>query len=129
MVLILRLLQKITEEEDLGFVELMNMKGGMSKGDGESSWGNGERAEDDLCSVFSTMEDFEGDGKMPIEDSKDETRVTNMEIVMVEEDAQAIAAVHNLELDELIELSLEGVTLSASDVNYCSQWVVNNVQN
>lgn len=109
--------------EKLGFVEQMNMKGGISIGDGKFSMGNGERAEDDLCSIFSTMEDFEGDGRMLIDASEDETVMTNMELVMVEKDAQAIAAVHNSELDEIVELNLEEVSLSTSDVNYCSQWV------
>lgn len=35
---------------------------------------------------------------------------------------------HNSELEEIIEMSLEGVTLFASEVHFCSQWVVNNVQ-
>lgn len=51
------------------------------------------------------------------------------EMVLVEEDAHTIATVHDLELEEIIELSLKGVTISKTEMDCCSQWVANNIQN
>lgn len=38
-----------------------------------------------------------------------------------------IVSVHDLKIEEILQLSLEGVHISACDVEYYSQWIVNNV--
>lgn len=123
-------LEKIQEfeKEKLGLSEVEKFVGDASIGVFDVSMAVSEGEEDDMCSVFSTMEDFKGDGSLLIEVPCEETETKNFELVMVDEDAQAIATANYSEIEEIIELSLEGVNFSACDVEYCSQWVANNVQ-
>lgn len=79
-----------------------------------------EREEEDMCSVFSTMEDFEVEGKVMVECPGEENLSLNHELVVVEEDAMALDSAYDLEIEELIQMSLEGVNISAHVEDYCS---------
>lgn len=46
-----------------------------------------KKDEDDLCLVFSTMEDFKGDGRLLNEVPVEETEMKNLELLMVEKEA------------------------------------------
>lgn len=94
-----------------------HMANGTSNGVGDFHLATSKRDEDDLCFVFSTMEDFEGDGRLMNELQAEETDAKNLKMVLVEVEALAIATVHDSELEEIIELSLEGVTISETDVD------------
>lgn len=88
-----------------------------------------EREEEDACSVFSTMEDFEGERRkvMDLLCDKHEIPMETRNLVVVETDATFLDSREDTDIVETIQLNLEGANISAWEVKYCSQWVLNNV--
>lgn len=66
-----------------------------------------KREEDDIYSIFSTMEDFEGDGKTDLDlpSMEKEDLAENCDLMVVESDAMALEASHDPEIEEILQLS------------------------
>lgn len=87
-----------------------------------------KREEDDIYSVFSTMEDFEGEGRTDLDfpGMEKEDIMENYDLMVLESDVLALDTTHDAEIEEILQLSLEGVNKSTREVKYCSQCVINN---
>lgn len=87
-----------------------------------------DREEEDIYSIFSTMEEFEDEGKTDFEVTGDEKEnlKENQDLMVVENDL-TIDTFHDPEIEEIIQLSLEGINISSREVKYCSQWIINKV--
>lgn len=119
---------KKKEEGKLGFATLEMEVPDVEREDAEESKRQSKEEDEELCSVYSTMEDFDNASKRQIEAESEDERLSNIAMVMVEEEAQAITTEHDSEIEEIIQVSLKGVKITAREVEYCSQWVTNNVQ-
>lgn len=68
---------------------------------------------------------MEYDVDFPCEENED--LKMNRDLMVVEINAMTLDSTFDPEIGEISQLSLEGVNISAHEVNYCSQWVINNV--
>lgn len=58
-----------------------------------------EREEQDLCSIYSTLEEFDGKGRLVSNATYDED-LSNLAMIMVKDNAQAIATNHDSEIEK-----------------------------
>lgn len=83
------------EEGKLGFTISKMEKPETEGEDVEESKRQSEEEDEELCSVYFTMEDFDNVSKRQIEAESEDERMSNLAMVMVEEDAQAITTDYN----------------------------------